>query len=264
MTTLDLSNRKYSSIDIVIRKDVETINLSFNNLETLKGLKIICQVKNLLANNNKITEIDEILCTSLVHLNLAFNNFSTNENLQYFTKLAILNYSRNNIDVLLFDNIPITLEELDISFNSIHTIPFSIPSSFEFLKKINLSSNELTTLSTLFNSDTINQFPLLDTLTCSENKIKSFENTLLPNSLTTLYMDNNKIGSLYNFVFPKELRNFYCNDNDITTFEYIDFPENLKEFIYFRNPLIPDYRNKSFEEIKIINKFKKVVNIVKK
>jgi Leucine-rich repeat (LRR) protein len=115
---------------------------------------------------------------SLVDINLQYNNIQTIPSLtrEDFPKLEILNLSYNQItpaSIRHLYQLP-RLKNLDLQGNNLVTLPDDMK-ELKFLEDLNLSSNLLSTQSTLINPailmKVLGQIPKLKRLNLSRNKL---------------------------------------------------------------------------------------------
>lgn len=168
--------------DLVIRSDVESLNLSDKNLVEFKtDLKQFFKLKNFDLSKNNIKSV-ELINNNLSFLNLSLNNVKkfTSENL---TDLQYLDLSCNQISD--FNEIKLNflnkIEEVNLSCNKIDQIPLNLfsPNSTK-LTNLNLSFNRLRKISKKTFYNLIN----IENLILSYNNISEIENdtfTFLPN-----------------------------------------------------------------------------------
>ena len=152
----------------------------------------------------------------IIHLS-DFNSSDENQkyildNLMNFTKLKKLDCSGLNRDLTEFPkNLPISLIDLDISYNNISVLPNL--KYLTSLDQLECSHNNLTKISEL--PDTLTQ------LCCDENNLIELLN--LPSSLEFLNCSNNELTELCNL--PNSLEYLYCVHNKLIKLP--DLPSSL-------------------------------------
>ncbi|KJH40996.1 leucine Rich repeat-containing domain protein [Dictyocaulus viviparus] len=148
--------------------------------------------------NNQLTELPvDFLrkCSRLRHLNLSFNRLTSlpavNTNVEQ-NQLNTLRMSGNRLDETV---VPILmkmkrLRTLDLSRNKLRYFDDSALGSLILLEELNLSSNELTAL-----SSSIFSLPSLQVLKAHSNRIKLIPNLSLSHTLQLVDLSNNELGT---------------------------------------------------------------------
>ena len=216
----DLKYIKHNNIDITKIKNLPK-DYDFSTIETRINdcIKNNCELLDL--NHLELHEFPTIIkqhshLHNIKYLFISNNNIDSIPNLNFFKHLLVIDLANNNLSSV--PNLPSTIEELTVKNNKIKHENLD---KYKFLKRLNISSNELIDISIIDsleilicddnNLKKINTYPKLKKLSCERNNIKIICSS--PN-LKIIGCDENNITSILNFPKLKEL---YCNDNDITT-----------------------------------------------
>lgn len=209
---VDLSNNKIEKIDGIeqISKEMMEINLSNNNISSLKPLEKLLVKDNYLYLNlsyNKIEDIEEINNLNITDIDLSYNkitdlsnynndhilfiNLSHNKNIKNINKLSyvdFLNLSDCDLtEISFYDDSKIST--LDISYNNI--------SNYDFVKKMsNLYNLSLkgNNINNRVESET------LSSLNVEECNLESIDISALPNLFTLNYSNNKSIDNLFEII----------------------------------------------------------------
>ncbi|KAK0040642.1 strain BS90 toll-like receptor [Biomphalaria pfeifferi] len=134
-------------------KELQTISLSHNLLSSLpfRMFKGCENVKTIYLSFNLLSHLDDDFFTSsprLTFIDLSHNKMTAMNNIfRYLNHLKFLQLSYNKITTLLRNQLPRSLETLDISNNNIHQISSHTFKTLSNLRYVDLSVNNLTTLS---------------------------------------------------------------------------------------------------------------------
>ncbi|CAK9808875.1 Insulin-like growth factor-binding protein complex acid labile subunit [Anthophora plagiata] len=131
LITLDMSRNQISDIYYDVFKSIpllENLNLMYNNIMFVPDLKYLKHLKRLFLDNNNISMLQR--------------NFMPDS-------LKTLSLKRNQIDEIdkaTFANLEL-LEELDLSFNKLESLPIDWQVNLKMLRYLNLISNRFTMIS---------------------------------------------------------------------------------------------------------------------
>lgn len=110
--------------------------------------------------------------------------------------------------------------------------------------ELNFNRKNLTSL------DGIDNFPNLESLTCSYNNLKSLRGIEKLNNLKYLNCDNNNLTSLRGIEKLSNLKTVNCNDNNLTNIlDGIENLNNLNTLTYYNNPCSKIYEGLNIYEI---------------
>ena len=202
LTRLNLKNNLLSAINITGLSRIQYIDLRNNNINLLPYRWLIyaeeIQLIDLSHNTLRYIDKESFYSVSVQLLNISYNSLQT---LQSFGSLKVirLDVSHNNIDSISHDALQFTartLEELDLSYNRLQTLPRVPLTPNIAMENINLSYNNL---STALYSNTAKMFfrsiSRVQILDLSYNNITSISimNFMYLEHLTTLYLRGNHI-----------------------------------------------------------------------
>ncbi|VDO86451.1 unnamed protein product [Heligmosomoides polygyrus] len=147
--------------------------------------------------NNLLTELPSdflLKCSRLRHLNVSFNRLSALPAVSSKTdrnRIHTLRLSSNRLDESI---VPVLmkmkrLKVLDLSHNRLRYFDDSALCSLNMLEELNLSSNELTSL-----SPSIFELPALQVLKVHSNRIRTIPDLSVSSTLQTVDMSNNVLG----------------------------------------------------------------------
>ncbi|KAK4046693.1 Protein nud1 [Microbotryomycetes sp. JL201] len=182
-TLLIASNRLTSITSFGHLQNLERIDLSDNQLDTLHQLSCLRHLRELKADRNCITDLTG-LCEldGLVRLSLAGNMISNvNFSSCKWSRLELLNLNRNKI-------------------NSIDGIE-----SLQALSLLNLDHNEVTTIEPKL------VMPRMRVLRLCSNPVRMLDVSFVP-KLRTLYIDSARLGTVYGTDTLRKLENLSIRD----------------------------------------------------
>lgn len=191
LQTINLSSNHFKKLplNLYYLRFLHTIDLSYNYLEELPhDIGYLEQVHTLILNNNylKILPNTFIDLKNLEHLNLSSNQFQSIDIIKNFLHLKSISIDSNPLKTFpILLNTCSNLEYIslsNISLNQISHIKINYFNAFEYLKKLNLSKNNL---NDQFFSIDIKPFDYLEEL------------SLQKNSFTTIYSLLSYTKSLY-------------------------------------------------------------------
>lgn len=191
---LDLSYNLISEFHGMELENLQTLNLSHNDLELFANGINLPSIESLNLRYNELVDVSNVWgITNLSHLDIGANHVTSLNGIATLTKLQILIADSNEIAQL--DELPYDeLSHLDLSYNTLTGLP-SFPAS-TVLEKIYLSHNQLSTLNKLSEASALTHLDI------KHNNLTSLEREELPSSLKTLLAQYNVI----RFVdFPEEL-----------------------------------------------------------
>lgn len=226
LKSLYLSNNKLTDIDISKNTNLETVDISSNNLKNIAidttsggNLKSL----NLSKNNLSIDSFDLSKYPLLETLNLS-NNQIVDVKLGEGEKLKKLDLSNNVLEEKTVKDLnlgsKVALEEINLSSNNLTDISLAGEEDNNTLKTVNLSNNNLVHVDVTKNKN-------LTTLDLANNKItninlqnnqKLLYLTLTNNPLASLDLSNNKsLSSLLitNNLFVSDNTIFIYKDNEV-------------------------------------------------
>ncbi|XP_056133385.1 podocan isoform X2 [Lampris incognitus] len=179
-------------------KNLHTLHMYNNLLERVpRGLPR--RAKTLMLLHNAISEIgrnDLVILYTLTELNLSYNRLTSSKlHHEAFRKLRVLetlDLSGNSLHSLP-PGLPRSLQVLKIKDNQLNSIPDGVLTGMEKLKEINLSNNRLK-LNSIYQGAWM-ELSSLTTLDLSGNQLSHIP-TDLPESLEYLYLQSNRITSV--------------------------------------------------------------------
>jgi Leucine-rich repeat (LRR) protein len=185
-----------------------------------KGIRNQCFTCIDAANN--LTDVARIQ----THLTVSLLNVASLKGIEGFSSLSSINCTNSKLTTLP-DNMPSTLQYINVEFNQITSLPI-LPSR---LRTLDCSNNFLTSLPILPSG--------LRIFDCSYNNITALP--ALPNDLTTLFCSNNLLTNIPSL--PSKLEGFMCAYNHIKTLPLL--PKTLIRLsCHFTDvtclPLLPD------------------------
>ncbi|MEG2620978.1 MAG: hypothetical protein RSA10_02655 [Bacilli bacterium] len=139
-SAVDLYNNNLENIDLSVLPDLDQINLSNNNLKTIKFNNPSLEVINL--DNNSLTSIDVSTCPQLIGLLINNNKLTNVIGLDKLTNLFILGLNNNMIETLDIQNSP-NIMGINIMANPILKNSISLVNGTEvaYNEKIKLPSS---------------------------------------------------------------------------------------------------------------------------
>lgn len=180
---LDLSQNQISELRHLSNiRNLETLDLSGNNLSGIDDLPVLKSLESLSLSQNKIRSFDSLaILHSLKILNLNEATAATGFQLPVIESLEELNLSNN---------------ELNIRYSNLNSVMYRLPN----LKKLNLESNNLTSLTGLYDE--------------SNGEINL--------SVETLYIDKNRFSSVHELNFLVNLRSLQAASNSFVDLNGIE------------------------------------------
>lgn len=189
----DLTGMEYLS-------NLNTLNLSQNNISNLDSLANLSNLEVLSLNSNKITNLTALMnLPKLNDLELGINQISTLPSFENLTNLEILNLSSNQLDDISELKTAPGLTNLSVSSNNITDI--SVVSELDQLQVFYCDYNEITSLEGFRDNTTLtdlsasfnkimditplSSIPTLRSLTIEVNQISDFSS--LENQLLTTF-----------------------------------------------------------------------------
>jgi protein phosphatase 1 regulatory subunit 7 len=168
--------------------------------------------------NNRIKRIENLShCTRLRKLILRQNNISVVEGIDTLSDLVELDLYINVVDTIApgaFDSCP-RLSKLDLSFNELRTLTKLPCASLAALNELFLIANKLKVI------ENIHSMPLLTLLELGDNRIREISGVDAVPSLTSLWLGRNKIERIENLTNLPALRILSVQSNRITAIENI-------------------------------------------
>jgi Leucine-rich repeat (LRR) protein len=226
--------------------ELRTLNLSFNRISKIEGLKGCLQLIELNLQKNKIDKISGLNSLKrLKLLNLQNNCISDSEdNASCFLHnlhLRVLDLGINKLSNMNFLKPLSQLQELSLELNLITSLDTLSADNMKQLQELSLSGNQLTIIPRKYFSE--KNFPVLTILRLNENKLSGADifTDSLP-SLTELHLKSNNITSINGIetLFPNlELLDVRANNLDNLE-EFCNCVSNLQELLVLRiveNPI---------------------------
>ncbi|KAK6201054.1 uncharacterized protein RJT21DRAFT_31241 [Scheffersomyces amazonensis] len=192
---LDLYDNRINHISSNIKHltKLKNLDLSFNNIKTIKNIETLTELENLYFVQNKIKEI---------------------QNLETLTKIKNLELGGNKISVISETlNKLVNLEQLWLGKNRIER--FENMTNLSNLKILSIQSNRITKI------EGLDKLVNLEELYLSHNGIEKIENLENNTKLTTLDITSNRITKLENLSHLTKLTDFWCSYNGIASFEEV-------------------------------------------
>ncbi|KAJ8097511.1 hypothetical protein POJ06DRAFT_261574 [Lipomyces tetrasporus] len=170
--------------------NLQYVDLSDNQIETLDGMSRLVHLRELIVDNNELVNIDGIMqLDGLLRLSVRGNN------------LVALNLDNSNLA---------RLDDLDVSSNRLQSI-----SGLERLKSLMLLNLDDNSLSSVCPDGYLVR---LRTLKICRNELKDFDAVAFPN-LRILYLDDNRLQSISGLKKLRLLENLSIRDQHGTTNE---------------------------------------------
>lgn len=229
-------DKDYEGRDITISmmREFTSLKLSWANIFSLDGMEYAINLKNLDLANNFIENITPISTLSrLETLNLANNKILNAEDLGRLDKLKKLSLKKNlitNIDFLS----RLSLEELDISYNS--NLKTYVEESLDLtkLKKINITALGIENLNFLEHASK------LEELDAENNEIKDISILANMTNLKKIYIDKNNVVDIQSLSQLENLREFTAANNNIKDLQALDNKQYLDRVILDGNASLSD------------------------
>ncbi|MBL4593383.1 MAG: DUF4173 domain-containing protein [Flavobacteriales bacterium] len=203
--------------------------LSTNELKKLSFLKNFKNLDLLDLNNNKLKSLSSL--PALTKLESLYLNGNQLNDIMRLSKLPNLEkLSLNNIS-LRTGKFPLLKRVSNLSLsNSQHIVKYSSNQieSLPSLKILDLSHNQLTSLSELINTENQSKFPLLTSLSIGNNKLRSLHNINKFKQLTFLDLSNNEIYNAYGLEENIYLKELYLANNKIQGVSFLENMQQLK------------------------------------
>jgi Leucine-rich repeat (LRR) protein len=162
-------------------------------------------------------------CPSLICFRAKQCHF-TNIQMRFLQSLVTLDLSGNRLTTLNLENIPKSIQDLDVSSNllkSVSPIPIDLPHLVSF----NVCNNKLDSIPILHS-------PLLRTMSCASNELKALDFVLAAQNLNSLEASRNRISKLD--LLPNSLQTLDLSHNRISSID-VKLPESLVLLIMSQN-----------------------------
>ena len=230
LRSLEITGANLGSLNgIETSNNIVHLNLPNNNISDISSLSSLSSLNRLNLRNNRVRDISSLVNLPIKTLDLKENFISTLPsdmanmsvlsrldlsdnyiyditNLSNIITLKYLNLSLNSVTNLSASGLT-SLEELDISFCALNTIPGL--TNFPSLFRLNLSNNNLITI------DNIATMISLEDLNISHNDIQSISALSNLLSLKMLSIENNNIADLSVLQSLNALTALYNFDNPL-------------------------------------------------
>lgn len=221
LETLDLSDNNLDAVKGLTKlNNLRQLNLSDNGLASLEKIDLPNNLKRLVLRNNQIKTIESIAYSGgLEELDLAFNTLEDVSGLSEFDSLKRLNLCGTDLESLEAGVFPAILEQLILRDNYLNNVE---------------SISELTNLTYLDLGDNVDLLEVdlsnldkLKTLKLSGNTICSFNDIKVSDKLEHLSLDGCEV---YDFKGADKLNLRYLNVNSnyITSFEGLEDMNDLE------------------------------------
>ncbi|ODQ77490.1 hypothetical protein BABINDRAFT_10126 [Babjeviella inositovora NRRL Y-12698] len=231
------------------------IDLDFNHLGSVEGLKNLPLLQILNLGSNKLSSVEELdIPPTLIDLDLGHNK------LQRFSKtlpdgIQSVNLEHNQLRELVNFHLPVNCTKLGLSSNPLQKIQITNADNPDLkIRDFSWKSIAITALRDIYplpqsltrfeitGSDVCSfseiQFPVgLKHIEATNNKINSLENVEFPPHLEVLHLRGNQISSLANVYFPDSLLRLSLDDNKITLLKSVEFPPRLEELVLLKNQI---------------------------
>ncbi|OQR89619.1 hypothetical protein THRCLA_22657 [Thraustotheca clavata] len=124
--SIDMSRNQFRITPHNFCVNLIALNLSFNCIEDIRGLKTLTQLQSLDLSYNRLYQVDVLLhCTSLIELQLQGNRLSSSKGIESLKELKRLNMSDNLIetpDAIRGLSLNVSLQSLSLEGNPISLI----------------------------------------------------------------------------------------------------------------------------------------------
>jgi len=144
MITFYLSYKNIDSIEDanIPLRDVELLDLSYNNITSLKGLEKFTNLKYLIIHHNKIKSLSGIeILVNLEFLDISHNKIKSIIEIKKLINLIHLNISKNKIKLLNGIEYLINLEKLCVNDNKIKSL--KIIAKLNNLRFLDINNNKI-------------------------------------------------------------------------------------------------------------------------
>ncbi|OJJ14626.1 hypothetical protein BKI52_42105 [marine bacterium AO1-C] len=268
LKNLNLSNNKIKSLSVGCEiRDLQSFNLSYNQIQDIGFLNSMLNLKTLTLNDNQILHI--FACSrlkGLKNLNLSNNKVSNLRPLAALVELEQLVINSNDIDDVSFLSSLGSIKFLDLSNNKITNLKFLI--GLKTLSALHLNRNKITDASFL------RFLPNLKVLSLSFNKIRYFDFLLSLNilqkldlrgcsiknvsfltslsSVTSLSLSNNRIRDGNALSSLSNLKALSLNYNEIRDISFLQTMTNLQTLYLSYNKV---------SNVNILSHLKKLTNL---
>lgn len=204
--SLNLKKLNLSSLDYTLPQDISVIEADYNKFTTLFTLPT--NINQLYMRNNLLTSVNLSNYKNLQHIDFERNNIT---DIVFDNSTDVLynevNLSNNKLKKLYINNCEILIAE----FNNIED--FSI--NYNFIRSLNLRNNNLSTLN-------LQKMVNLTILNCGYNNLSDINLQDCIN-LKKLYINNNKLQNI-NLNNNKKLEDLFLQDNNLSN---INLSENI-------------------------------------
>lgn len=170
----------------------------------------------------------------------------TSDTLSHYKHLRYVNLSGNHFDqVSVLSTLPYILK-LDLRSNRLSSLSlFNDPSTFHYLQHLNLSKNQITTLTSI-------ALPKLSTLVLTSNQISSIQDFSGHASLKSLDLRGNKLVNLQGLHDLTALEELWLAENALTSISGLKNAESLKK-IHLRKNTIAGFEIKDLPDLPSLN-----------
>ena len=246
---LDLGENLLKSLNsdsfAFISSTIEILILKLNKIQkNADFIYILKRLKFLDLSFNNISHLDLNSCPflSLSRMDLSNNRLNLYEKWSFLEKLTFLNLSNSNATLILSLNFSINsnIEELDLSFNNLISLPYFI-NNLKKLKKLILKETNLTQL------DSLVLLKQLEYVDLSNNKMigQLLHFFIFSNSLRVFKISNTSL--FYSYDYFERLSLFNVNHLDLSSnflslfkftsdqINYLDISENNFNFLFTDN-----------------------------
>jgi protein phosphatase 1 regulatory subunit 7 len=185
--------------------ELRDLDLCFNQITELKGLREAVKLESLSLVNNDIKNVDLEGCSALKVLDLCNNEITVLPDISHMPGLETLKLRFNGIESAAGLRGGEKLGHLDISYNQLTSAAgiSNLPNLFY----LGLEGNKLTTL------EGLEELPKLRTLMVSRNKLKSVEPLTAFPALESVDLRTNEIETLPKF--PRKIARLQIEENPV-------------------------------------------------
>lgn len=145
LSALDASNNQLKALPKSFQKFslLEYLYLAHNQLEAVpEGLYALSFLRELDLSHNQLTEFEKPKSRFLTHLDVSYNQIKRLPSLSRQRELRTFSAAHNQLTEFPGNISLKNLEELDLSFNQVYTLPADL-TPFKNLKKLNLQGNPI-------------------------------------------------------------------------------------------------------------------------